>query len=381
MCFTLGAVLVKGGKIISSGYNHYRTHYDGDDSKARGGKPLSMHAEMHAIYNAVGAAPSFKTQFVKAGNAALVSGAGGASATLFEKDEEEEYERGPISTSTPTVLSKQSKGSQPKQGTPAQPSKPMPVSQPASSTSHSRSTSGACATASSSLGNAPPASCFSTGKHKRKPRSPSSSPPRAEPSCYGSVPDNSRDLEQQWRAARAASTSSKLSWWDRAAKVANHGDGKQKLVSHQRTGSTSEEESKHAQKPSLTPPGISPGVTGSKCGGKLTKASSAPPMVVGTSCAKRHGARTRVTGADLYVVRLTRTGALGNAMPCWRCLEWCKWAGVKRIFHYAVDSAVDDVSGSDKRTSGRWICIKVNETRHEDCYWTQGDGRILGGGL
>lgn len=212
MCFTLGAVLVKGGKIISSGYNHYRTHYDGDDSKARGGKPLSMHAEMHAIYNAVGAAPSFKTQFVKAGNAALVSGAGGASATLFEKDEEEEYERGPISTSTPTVLSKQSKGSQPKQGTPAQPSKPMPVSQPASSTSHSRSTSGACATASSSLGNAPPASCFSTGKHKRKPRSPSSSPPRAESSCYGSVPANSRDLEQQWRAARAASTSSKLSW-------------------------------------------------------------------------------------------------------------------------------------------------------------------------
>ncbi|KIM24527.1 hypothetical protein M408DRAFT_232496 [Serendipita vermifera MAFF 305830] len=53
MCFTLGAVLVKGGKIISSGYNHYRTHYDGDDSKNRGGKPLSMHAEMHAIYNAV----------------------------------------------------------------------------------------------------------------------------------------------------------------------------------------------------------------------------------------------------------------------------------------------------------------------------------------
>jgi len=53
MCFTLGAVLVKGGKIISSGYNHYRTHYDGSDTKKRGGKPLSMHAEMHAIYNAV----------------------------------------------------------------------------------------------------------------------------------------------------------------------------------------------------------------------------------------------------------------------------------------------------------------------------------------
>lgn len=52
MCFTLGAVLVKGGKIIATGHNHYRTHYDGDDSKLRNGKPLSMHAEMHAIFNA-----------------------------------------------------------------------------------------------------------------------------------------------------------------------------------------------------------------------------------------------------------------------------------------------------------------------------------------
>ena len=29
MIFTLGAVLVKGGKVISTGYNHHRTHYDG----------------------------------------------------------------------------------------------------------------------------------------------------------------------------------------------------------------------------------------------------------------------------------------------------------------------------------------------------------------
>ncbi|KAG8991389.1 hypothetical protein FRB94_012542 [Tulasnella sp. JGI-2019a] len=54
MCFTLGAVLVKGGKIISTGYNHHRTHYDGSDSSRGQRKPVSMHAEMHAIYSATG---------------------------------------------------------------------------------------------------------------------------------------------------------------------------------------------------------------------------------------------------------------------------------------------------------------------------------------
>ncbi len=29
MIFTLGAVMVKGGKIISTGYNHRKPHYDG----------------------------------------------------------------------------------------------------------------------------------------------------------------------------------------------------------------------------------------------------------------------------------------------------------------------------------------------------------------
>jgi tRNA(Arg) A34 adenosine deaminase TadA len=49
MLFKLGAVLVKGGKVISTGHNHHRTHYDGNDAKR---KPVSMHAEMHAIFNA-----------------------------------------------------------------------------------------------------------------------------------------------------------------------------------------------------------------------------------------------------------------------------------------------------------------------------------------
>ena len=63
MCFTLGAVLVKGGKVISSGFNHHRPHYDGSEAKTRGHrKPISMHAEMHAIFNLTGMSPSFKTQ-------------------------------------------------------------------------------------------------------------------------------------------------------------------------------------------------------------------------------------------------------------------------------------------------------------------------------
>lgn len=63
MCFTLGAVLVKGGKIISTGYNHHRPHYDGAEVPTRGHrKPVSMHAEMHAIFNLTGMSPSFRKQ-------------------------------------------------------------------------------------------------------------------------------------------------------------------------------------------------------------------------------------------------------------------------------------------------------------------------------
>ena len=87
MCFTLGAILVKGGKVISSGHNHHRPHYDGAEVRTHGHrkvsfrartrllfhgvslplfcadtKPVSMHAEMHAIFSVTGMSPSFKTQ-------------------------------------------------------------------------------------------------------------------------------------------------------------------------------------------------------------------------------------------------------------------------------------------------------------------------------
>jgi len=63
MTFALGAVLVKGGKIMSTGYNHRRTRYDGSDIEKRGFSiPLSLHAEMDAIRNLTGVTPSFKKQ-------------------------------------------------------------------------------------------------------------------------------------------------------------------------------------------------------------------------------------------------------------------------------------------------------------------------------
>lgn len=54
---------MKGGKILSTGYNHQRPHYDGNEITTRGyRKPVSMHAEMHVIFNITGMSPSFKKQ-------------------------------------------------------------------------------------------------------------------------------------------------------------------------------------------------------------------------------------------------------------------------------------------------------------------------------
>lgn len=41
MCFTLGAVMVKGGKVISTGYNHHRPHYDGGELGTHGLRKVS----------------------------------------------------------------------------------------------------------------------------------------------------------------------------------------------------------------------------------------------------------------------------------------------------------------------------------------------------
>jgi hypothetical protein len=74
----------------------------------------------------------------------------------------------------------------------------------------------------------------------------------------------------------------------------------------------------------------------------------------------------RINGADIYVARVTKVG-MGSAKPCWRCVEWCRWAGVKRIFHW---------NGED----GKFDMVKVN-TAERDQYETHADIRLYAGML
>lgn len=75
---------------------------------------------------------------------------------------------------------------------------------------------------------------------------------------------------------------------------------------------------------------------------------------------------SRVNGADLYVARFTKQG-FGTACPCWRCIEWCRWAGVKRIFHWDGDH-------------NRFEVIKVNDA-YGCAYETHADGRLFSGSV
>ena len=72
----------------------------------------------------------------------------------------------------------------------------------------------------------------------------------------------------------------------------------------------------------------------------------------------------RVNGADIYVARVTKSG-MGDAKPCWRCLEWCRWAGVKRVFHWNGEGRCFEV-------------VKVNDANREN-YETRADVRLFAG--
>ncbi|KAG7443219.1 uncharacterized protein BT62DRAFT_953671 [Guyanagaster necrorhizus] len=182
MAFTLGSVIVKGGKVISTGYNHQRVHYDELSVDSAFGKPVSMHAEMHAIYNLTGGrSPPFKQQV-----------------------------------------------------------QPYPCPQP----------------------------------HKRKRQA-------GGGDCH---------------AAEATAA---------------------------------------AQRNLLRP-------------------------------ASRRCRFSKITGADLYVVRTTKSG-MGCARPCWRCIDWCDWAGIKRIFHWS-------------ESDGTFCCLKVADAKSTP-YETQADVRLFGGAL
>jgi hypothetical protein len=72
----------------------------------------------------------------------------------------------------------------------------------------------------------------------------------------------------------------------------------------------------------------------------------------------------RINGVDIYVARVTKVG-MGSARPCWRCVVWCRWAGVKRIFHWNGEG-------------GKFDVVKVN-TAEQDQYETNADIRLYAG--
>ncbi|KAH9943891.1 hypothetical protein B0H21DRAFT_823431 [Amylocystis lapponica] len=228
MCFTLGAVMVKGGKIISSGYNHHRPHYDGAEIHTHGHrKPVSMHAEMHAIFNCTGMSPSFKKQ---------------VQGTV----------RRVPRTKRETPQQRRTKGQR------------LEIAQ----------------------GRAGSASRLS------RPSSPSSS------------------------------DSSRIEWW---------------LAECEPQAVTARQEF-YAEY--------------NCCAEEVRK---------GWDARRRD---PRVNGADIYVARFTKSG-MGSARPCWRCLEWCKWAGVKRIFHWDVEE-------------GKFEMVKVNGAQG-GMYETHADIRLFAG--
>ncbi|KAJ6578768.1 hypothetical protein DFH09DRAFT_913967 [Mycena vulgaris] len=73
---------------------------------------------------------------------------------------------------------------------------------------------------------------------------------------------------------------------------------------------------------------------------------------------------SKLNGADLYVCRVIKRngGEFGSSKPCWRCVDWCAWAGIRRIFHYSMDE-------------GRFVCVKVGASG--ELYQTIADTRIL----
>ncbi|KAJ7457044.1 hypothetical protein FB451DRAFT_1342006 [Mycena latifolia] len=68
-----------------------------------------------------------------------------------------------------------------------------------------------------------------------------------------------------------------------------------------------------------------------------------------------------ISGSTLYVCRVTKDG-FGCSKPCWRCVDWCEWAGIKRIFYWSV-------------VEGRFLCLKVGAPSGES-YQTIADTRM-----
>ncbi|KAG9049913.1 hypothetical protein FS837_008675 [Tulasnella sp. UAMH 9824] len=297
MCFHLGAILVKGGKIISTGYNHHRTHYDGSDSAHGQRKPVSMHAEMHAIYNATGMSPAFSRQvkaesrrvspwrppqYQSSSPSGSASGSGSQSDAAWV-DEEEEYSEPQQDVQPPPAARQPQQQRRPTPPTPQRPAKGPPIF---------KGTEGRC----------------------------------QEESCTVRTQELARQqstkfiitIHQQQQGSQESASTEQQRQWER--KWVGQPEPWTVQLQHR------------------------PDV-------KLWDSRRRDP---------------RVNGADLYVARFTKNG-LGPAKPCGRCLEWCRWAGVKRIFHWDPDA----------KPHGKWDVLKVNDP--ENAYLTHADVKINNG--
>jgi hypothetical protein len=79
-----------------------------------------------------------------------------------------------------------------------------------------------------------------------------------------------------------------------------------------------------------------------------------------------HHRSSRANGADIYVARVGRGGVLGTAHPCARCVQWCAWAGIRRVFHWSP-------------ATHRFEVVKVADARRSSVYVTTADRRLASG--
>ncbi|KZT55424.1 hypothetical protein CALCODRAFT_484798 [Calocera cornea HHB12733] len=289
MAYMLGAIIVKGGKVLSHGHNHRRTHYDGSPGNETHQTAMSMHAEMHAIYSATGFSPAFKTQ-----RTALVA--------AHEK------------------LQQRKKNN--------------------------------CKLCNDYNGKHPQHHYHHVHYHHH---AYDEYRYQQQIQQYGVQHEQQQQqhyLRQQQQRQREQGTFVLL----RSLAVRSRGLKTLKPASngsnawHERERSIGAQEEKRKRKR-----GAAVAVQQREC------CESAPRPSWDT---RRRD--PRINGADIYVARVTRTGIIGPASPCWRCIEWCRWAGIKRIFHW-------DPEG------GRWEAVKVNDV--ERVYCTNSDLKMVGGDM
>jgi len=138
----------------------------------------------------------------------------------------------------------------------------------------------------------------------------------------------------------------------------NNNNSGPKLKDPKRSNSNSKA-SRHRRSRSLSP-------TSHSTRSSLNEASSVRIRGGGSGGWDARRRSPRVNGADIYVARFTKNG-VGPAKPCWRCLEWCRWAGVKRVFHWDGKKGCFEV-------------VKVNEACGQlDTYETHADLRLYNG--